>query len=368
MTLISDSPVEPVVGNGQIVMDRLPLHAKVRETIRDMVIAEFKDGQKFLSEAVLVQRLGVSLGTVRHALSDLTREGLLVRLVPQGTFVRKPDDQGWDIRVIMPQTESIFLATLMEKVVMASQEMDLNLRIHQTHRGETTADILRLVHGVPTRQRVILLGEMLKTARGLYMALAKRGYRVVNVDNLLVGCGDVYVGVDNAIGIRLGMKHLMDLGHRRIALLVNEPATRGNSRDRVQSFKTIVAESGLKQARVVVCDGDPLEESIQGALDRILELKQRPTALFAISDTGAWILLKALAKRGIKVPDEISVIGFDDDQASRYMNPALSTLAQPFESIARRSLELAIQKTSPDGMVLLPPSLVVRESTGPVAP
>ena len=349
------------------VLERLPLHARVRETIRAMILDEFKDGDKFTSEATLVQRLGVSLGTVRHALTDLTREGLLIRSVPQGSFVHMPASDGWDIRVIMPQGESLFLSALLEKVVVISQEMDLNLKIHQTHRGETAGEVLQLLHGSPIHQRVILLGEILKTARSLYTTLSKRGHRVVNVDNLNAGCGDVYVGVDNDVGIRLGMKHLMELGHRRIVLLENEPSGHGNTQARVHSFRTIAAESGLTQARVVPChEGEP-EDAVRRAMGRILAQKTRPTALFAVSDHGAWIALKYLAEQGIKVPGEISVLGFDDDRASRYMHPALSTLAQPFDAIARRTLELAIQKTRPGGLELLPPTLVVRESTGPAS-
>lgn len=364
----SDTSEKPASPFTPVTLERLPLHAKVRETIRTLIMTEFKDGDKFLSEVALIARLGVSLGTVRHAMVDLAREGLLERCVPQGTFVRKPDHEAWEVRVIMPQAESIFLNRLMSKLVSNGEDMQLDLRIHQTHRGETPAEIIRLLHGSPSRHRIILLGEVLKPSRSLYMALAKRGHRVVNVDNLLPGCGDVYVGVDNDIGMKLGMRHLMELGHRRITLLENEPSSHGNTRARVQSFRQVAAATGLSHARVVACDDEPHEQVIRRAVDRVLDAKVRPTALFAVSDLGAWVALKVLAERGIKVPGEVSVLGFDDDSASQYMHPALSTLAQPYDAISRRALELAAADETPSGMVMVPPSLVIRESTGPVTP
>jgi DNA-binding LacI/PurR family transcriptional regulator len=68
----------------------------------------------------------------------------------------------------------------------------------------------------------------------------------------------------------------------------------------------------------------------------------------------------------IPVPEKISVLGFDDDRASAYMQPALSTLAQPVDEIARRAIDLLVQREAPTGEFLLPPKLVVRESTGKV--
>lgn len=84
-----------------------------------------------------------------------------------------------------------------------------------------------------------------------------------------------------------------------------------------------------------------------------------------MSDTGAWVTLKALADLDVPVPGKMSVLGFDDDRASAYMQPALSTLAQPVDHIARRAIELLVNDAHPVGDELLPPTLVVRESTGP---
>jgi len=349
----------------RIPIGHMPLHARVREQLREIVLRDFEDGAKFYSEPTLIEKLGISQGTIRRALTDLAREGLLVRKVPSGTFVRKTDTEAPEIRVIMPGCDSIFLMSVLEKILEHCKNRKLPVRIHHTHRGAHVPEALLQVGGPPTHQRVILLGEERKAARALYASLSKRGFRVVNIDTLAAGCGDAYIGVDNDRGIRLGMDHLMQLGHKRILLLVSEPMQAGNTRERVRQFRAIARQNRLKHAGVLV--RDPASWQDAEAIETLRELygtPNAPTAIFAVSDTGAWVALKSLAELGIAVPSQVSVLGFDDDRASAYMQPALSTLAQPINDIAQRALDLLTQKRAPKGMVLLPPKLVVRESTG----
>jgi LacI family transcriptional regulator len=350
-----------------VACGRAPLHARIREELRDLAMTRFADGDRFFSEPVLIAQLGVSQGTVRRALTDLAREGLLVRKVPSGTFVRKPATHAMDIRVIMPGCDSFFLMMILEQILGHCQRRKLPVRIHHTHQGEHVSEALLQLKGSPTEQRVILLGEAQRAARELYVALAKRGYRVVNIDTLAGGCGDAYVGVDNEIGIRLGMEHLMKLGHRRIVLLVNEPPDTGNIRARVRAFRSVVREAGLTGSRVVVSGPGVWGSAANAKVGELLASKPAPTAIFTVSDPGAWTILRCLTELGVKAPEQISVLGFDDDRASAFMQPALSTLAQPIELIAQRALDLLTQVEIPSGMELLPPKLIVRESTGPVA-
>lgn len=345
---------------------RTPLHARIREHLRELILRDFADGSKFHSEPTLIAQLGVSQGTVRRALTDLAREGLLVRKVPDGTFVRKPSQDAPDMRVIMPGCDSVFLMGVLEKILDQCQRRGLPVRIHHTHRGAQVPEALLQLQGPASHQRVILLGETRKAARALYLALHKRGFRTVNIDTLADDCGDAYVGVDNESGIRQGMEHLVSLGHRRIVLLVNEPQEEGNIQARIQAFRRFIRERKLTRSRVVACERDTWRDEL--ATTRLRELLQgvdAPTALFMVSDTGAWVAMKCLAELGVSVPDRVSVLGFDDDRASAFMQPALCTLAQPVDLIAQRALDLLTQSESPQGTHLLPPALVVRESTGP---
>ena len=347
-------------------ISRMPLHARVREYLRELVLNRFQDGGKFYSEPVLISELGVSQGTVRRALTDLAHEGLLVRKVPSGTFVQKKPADAQEIRVVMPGCDSVFLMAILERILNDCQSQNIRVRIHHTlHRAHGT-EVMRQFQGTPSQLRVLLLGVPRDIAHSLYLQFSKRGIRVVNIDTLSAECGDAYVGVDNADGILQGMQHLMSLGHRRILLLVNEPMAEGNIQARVKEFKSIVKANHLAGSRVEICPRDSWRnDTAKSRLHELLSTDSAPTALFNVSDTGAWVTLKCLAEMRIPVPEKISVLGFDDDRASAYMQPALSTLAQPIDIIAQRAIALLTQRDPPQGTELLPPALVVRESTGP---
>jgi LacI family transcriptional regulator len=344
--------------------ERAPLHARVREHLRAIALRDFADGERFYSEPFLIEHLGVSQGTVRHALADLAREGLLIRRVPAGTFVRKRGTEAGLVQVVMPGCGSVFLAGILERLLARCRQAGLPVRVHHTHEGESAAELLPRLETRLPRRGAILLGEDETTARAIHSELSRRGLRVVNIDTLADGCGDAYVGVDNETGIRLGLEHLLALGHRRIVLLVNEPMRAGNTRARVRAFESIARARGLDgEARVAFCPGIWKDPGATRKIGAALGPGPRPTAVFAVSDPGAWAVLKAFAELGVAVPAEVSVLGFDDDRASAFMQPPLSTLAQPIDAIAARAVALLTQKAAPGGAAFLPPALIVREST-----
>ena len=345
---------------------RMPLHARVREYLHGIILESCQDGEKFYPEPFIIEQLGLSQGTVRRALTDLAHEGRLVRKVPSGTFVRKRNAATKEIHIIMPGCDSVFLMGVLEQVLARCRQQDIPARIHHAGAGAHGADLVRPFQSAPDDLRILLLGVNQDLARSLYRQFSRRGIRVVDVDTLAENCGDAYVGVDNADGIRQGMEHLVALGHRRILLLVNEPMTEGSIQARVDEFKSIARARRLAGAAIEACRRDAWRAPrAKSRLQEILDGPKPPTAIFAVSDTGAWVTLKALADLDVPVPGKMSVLGFDDDRASAYMQPALSTLAQPVDHIARRAIELLVNDAHPVGDELLPPTLVVRESTGP---
>lgn len=355
-------------------LKRRPLHAQVRDRLRKIVCTHFKDGDKFYSEPVLARQLGVSPGTVRRALADLAREGLLIRKVPQGTFVRRPEASARTaVGIFTPQYESSFLMAILAHLSAHCREANRPLHVYHTHRSQHTDDALSHLQRPPAEERVILLGETPAAARSLYGSLNRQGYRVVNVDTLLPDAGDAYVGVDNDAALRLAVGHLRDLGHRRLLLLVNEPSEAGNSLAQVRVFHVVTREYGLQAtARTFDCGTQFWEDSAAAAarsIDRWLSLSPRPTAVVTVSAAGAWAILQGLRERGIQVPDDMSVLSldFDENRPSQFMNPPLTTVAQPVAELARRALEFLDASVVPPGyMYFVRPSLIVRSSTAPL--
>ncbi len=349
---------------------RIPLYAKVRESLRELVMEHFADGDRFFSEPDLIERLGVSQGTVRRALGDLADEGLLIRKVPHGTFVRKLRTDRFAIGVFMPRYDSPFLMEVLEKFSQECRQQKLLLRLYHTHHRETIDDTLQQMHSPPSEERILLLGETPRVTHELCVSMKKRGYHIVSVDTLTANEGVACVAVDNEAGIRIGMEHLLSLGHRRLTLLVNEPREAYNVHVRVEAFERLAKKYNLTQARVVDCGTKLWGNSYEAAFAQmgdVMSADPRPTAIFAVSDAGAWSALKWLNEHGIKVPAEVSVLGFDDDRPSQYLYPALSTLRQPIEDLVSCAVKLLSAKTRGGSMHLLPPTLVVRQSTGPAA-
>lgn len=190
------------------------------------------------------------------------------------------------------------------------------------------------------------------------------------------------IDIDDFGGAREVARHILSLGHRRIAILGiglgpgpgrvapdQVRATRFvNVRERALGYWAALAEAGIGEDEVPVHALLNNGENVAEALALLFDGPgPRPTALLAMSDKVAIAALQALAARGIAVPGQVSVAGFDDVPEAQTVNPPLTTIAQPFAAIAERSVAAILDGTIPQGREVLPLTLVVRESTGPVS-
>jgi LacI family transcriptional regulator len=175
------------------------------------------------------------------------------------------------------------------------------------------------------------------------------------------------IDVDNEAGAYLGVSHLTGLGHRRIGMLQG-PGISGN-RDRVAGFRRAMREAG-------VADNDAYpypstDWTLSGYYTAIEVLRlprsERPTALFCFNDALALSVLHAAAELGISVPDELSVVGFDDLIPSALSSPPLTTVRQPLADIGRRAVEILVAimdgDLPRDYREIVAPDLIVRSST-----
>jgi LacI family transcriptional regulator len=350
----------------------IPLHAQVRRALKVVIDDHFDDGQQFWTETALIEQLGISQITVRRALQDLSREGVLERRRAVGSFVRK-EKKGpvSSVGVFIPAWDSTFTAGMLAHWSRLLQISKRKFHIYYTHGSDTTADAYAQLQSTPQNEGIILFGNSPQATRELYKALHDREFRVVAVDSWVRDLKVPYLGVDNALGIRMSLEHLTGLGHRRIALLVNEPQDIESVVERIRAFRQITKEMNI-DSRILECGitttGKPLASMIrtnnESLLNELWASNWRPTAFMAVSDLGAWALLRWCAQQGISVPGQVSVMGFDDDRPSKYMNPALTTTAQPQEAMARRALEI-LDTGLENVHELLPPNLVLRESTAP---
>jgi LacI family repressor for deo operon, udp, cdd, tsx, nupC, and nupG len=175
------------------------------------------------------------------------------------------------------------------------------------------------------------------------------------------------VGVDDVGAARTMTEHLLSLGHRRIAAITG-PAESPHSRDRMFGYRLALRAAGVQFDESLVLDGDfTMETGGEGAA-RALNLSARPTALFCFNDQMAIGAIQRLQGLGCRVPDEMSVVGFDDIDFAPFTSPPLTTVRQPSFDMGATAMRLLHHRLSGSAeieTVTLPTELVVRETTAP---
>lgn len=197
----------------------------------------------------------------------------------------------------------------------------------------------------------------------------ERGTPVVIVDRKLAGVEAGRVLADNYKGGYEATRHLLDLGHERIACIIG-PSELTPSSDRVHGYRVALEEAGLKFDERLVMKGDfTYRGGIQGA-NRLMQLPEPPTAIFVCNDTMCIGALRALRERGLRVPDDVSLVGFDDIALAAFAHPSLTTVRQPKYEKGEMVVERLIDRISDDEPeqieeILLDVELIIRESTAP---
>lgn len=170
--------------------------------------------------------------------------------------------------------------------------------------------------------------------------------------------------LDNEHGAWLAVRHLIELGHRRIAF-VSGPANHIDASERLAGYRRALREADLEADPKLMVEGDFHEASGLLAVNHLFETQQQFTAVFAANDLSAYGVRLCLYRKGIRVPDDVSLVGFDDLPGSSYTTPPLTTIRQPLHDIGRiatQALLGLINGERTPGQV--PPlELVVRETT-----
>ena len=359
----------------EILLDhtrQTPLHSQLKTGLRRLILGNFEDTSRFFSEAQLVDHLRVSQGTVRRALTDLAADGMLEKRPARGTIVRKSATGAGlqNLAIFLPEYFSSNITEVLTRLNVECLKRQVHLQSLFTHKGESLLRAYRQLRFPPRDGAVVLLANSPMATAELLAALQEKGYECVTVDTLLNDPLQRFVGVNNKVGIELGMDHLISLGHRSIALLVNEPEASENILDRIATFENYHRNKGLRLDTRVFRAGTHIWESSAAAAFNVMETiwksKPRPTAIFTVSDSGAFSAIQWLLRQKISVPEEISVLGFDGSDFGAMIHPSLSTVANPFQAFTDTLFTMLDRKPMTENRVFISPTLVVRESTGPV--
>lgn len=211
----------------------------------------------------------------------------------------------------------------------------------------------------------VILGTQINDA-GI-LSLQDTGYKFCLVNNYIEGSDISYIDVDNITGSYEAVRHLISLGHRRIVFL-NGPESYTNSIDRLTGYKKALEESDIPFDEKHVLQGNYGKKSGYTASSDFQKFSEMPTAIFAGNDRMAAGLIQGLTEKGLKIPGDISIAGYDDSDISTIVQPALTTVHIPFFEMGKRCIKEFIKQVKGEQSggfkVLIKSELIIRESTG----
>ena len=242
-----------------------------------------------------------------------------------------------------------------------------------------------LCNSESTPEREIAAVEMLRTKRvdgvivtasrvgALYLEyLEQIGGPIVLINNHNEESGryTFSVSVDNRHGGRLAAEHLVQLGHRRIAYVAG-PANHSSDLDRLAGYRQAHVEGGIEPDPALVVPGNGRPGGGEEALQAILALDPRPTAVFCYNDMTAIGLIHAAQQAGLSIPQDVALVGFDDILFASYLYPPLTTVAQPKVEMGQRAMHMMLslitaKEESEEDLanVVVQGKLIVRASSG----
>jgi LacI family transcriptional regulator len=270
------------------------------------------------------------------------------------------------VGVLVPLVHDPYFSAILGGAVEASYEHDVRMILSLTqHEHAREVALLDGMHAICDGTVVILPEE---SGDELELASEQRHPFVV-VDPLLPLSGRIpSVTASHAAGAEEGMRHLLELGHRRIAAITG-PAGWLATEERRRGYRGALAEAGIARDPALEVEADFQLEPGAEAAAWLLDRPEPPTAIFAFNDAIALGTLREAAARGMRVPQDLSVLGFDDIHMAAVATPPLTTVRQPLAEMGRAAIAMLLRlvahepPTAPH--VELATRLVIRGSTAP---
>ncbi|MBN9106192.1 MAG: LacI family DNA-binding transcriptional regulator [Propionibacteriaceae bacterium] len=325
-------------------------------------------------------RAGVSEATASKAvngrgdIADATRSAVLDAAAALGYFPAKRLDPVTARSTITAITDAIdpsYGVEVLRGLVEEGDRRGIDIVPHiesETVEPSRSPNEWEATHLAP---RSIGIVTMVYRARGPVFEVARRrGIPVIAIDPYVVSKdADVTISATNWEGGKLATEHLLELGHRRIAL-INGLSEFLPGIERMHGYRAALEEAGVSAGNDnLIFDGRYTFGSGFDAAEEIMRLPDPPTAVFALSDRMALGAIRAFETHGVRVPADISVIGFDNSPGAELMTPALTTIAQPLSDMGRLAVrtlqDMSAGHPATSTRIKLATSLVVRSSTAP---
>ncbi|ARA92831.1 hypothetical protein AWN76_006400 [Rhodothermaceae bacterium RA] len=321
----------------------------------------------------VAERAGVSVATVSRVLNGsdrvlaITRKRVLeameaLQYLPNETARILSTGKTNVIGVLLPDLHGEFYAKVSQGIERMARTEGYHLLVSSSHSDEAEAGtMIRTMLG--RVDGLIVMWPRLEAAS--LTALVPPDLPIVLLNAAADGAVPT-VRFDNQTGAAAMTRHLASHGHRRIAFLKG-PAGNYDAEERLAGYRDALRELDLPADPALELDGNFLRESGYRAVEALLALEPRPTALFAANDSMAIGALLGLRERGVRVPDDLALAGFDDIPPAQYLIPQLSTVRSPMQDLgehAMHTLLALLGGDDPEPITTLPTRLMLRESCG----
>lgn len=215
----------------------------------------------------------------------------------------------------------------------------------------------------------VIFADIIENRKQIETALADKTPCMV-INNIVQDLDVNYIAIDNKKGAELAVDYLVNLGHTRIATVTGNIQTQSGA-FRLEGYKNVLLKNQLKVQDQYIFEGDYSRRCARSALEQFLSLplKDRPTAVFAASDDMASEVINMALEKGLKIPQDLSVVGFDDNPVGLYGPMGLTTVRQPLFKMAEEAVRnlnaIVAGRKHSSVKILLEPELVARESCAP---
>ncbi len=325
----------------------------------------FPPGSRLPPELKLAAAHEVSRGTVREALGLLEKRGYIDRIPGKGTFIREIAELKAVqkvIGVILPWSHFGIAQQIRRGIEKAARENGYSAKVHNTeNRLEQQIEYIRSMRRSGAKGFIIMPPSGISQDQSLE-ELTRDNFPLVIVDRQMPTLNVDSVVANNFDGGYKVTQHLITLGHERIGFVTSTSLKTPSIAERFRGYNKALQESGITLNEEWVFD-------LSNDLKKYLTMPNRPTAIFAINDHDALMVIDVAKNLKLDIPKDLSVAGFDDSPiAARYLTP-ITTVKQPGEEIGRRAVEILLDRLKvprrPHRHEMLAVEFVPRKSTAP---
>lgn len=362
----------------QLLQNKLPKYIKVKAELANQIRkGVYEDNELVPSESELMKQFGVSRFTVRQAVRELVQDGLLRTEQGKGTFVSqsaKTEADSDKIALLSMAINTYIFPEIINGILGSLKGTDYHLILSHTQYSheQERQELLKLIN-----QHIAgLIVELTLSGKpnpniDLFLQIKKMGIPLIQIDSKLDELDSPYVILDDEYGGYLAGEYLYNLGHRRTAVIYNSnhlPAVL-----RMQGFKRAMMERGIvippERIKAFEHCGEAILDFSCRLTKELMKTEERPTAIFYFNDEFALEGCRAIWELGLRVPEDVSVIGFDNSDLSNLSKVNLTTLTHPKARLGETAISILMDiikngtgNIDQHHQVIIKPELIVRDS------